>query len=74
MAIAESPRGDSHSRLPKKINFCQIDNFVSAAAQDRFEREQTKARGLFQSDCRRRRSPIQKLGRLVAARKAEAMV
>ena len=38
---------DSPSRLPKKINFFQIDNFVSEAAQDRFECEQTKARGLF---------------------------
>ena len=41
---------DSPSRLPKKINFFQIDNFISAAAQDRFEREQTKARGLRSPD------------------------
>jgi hypothetical protein len=42
----------SANRLTKKINFCQIDNFVTASARDSFKREQTKTGGLFQSDCR----------------------
>jgi hypothetical protein len=48
-------RADSPSCLPKKINFCQVENFVSASARDSFDHEQTKARGLFQSDCRNAR-------------------
>ena len=46
-------RAASPSRLPKKINFCQIDNFVSACAQDSFEYEQSRAGRLRGGDCRR---------------------
>jgi len=43
------------SRPPKRINFCQIDNIVSASAQDSFDHGHAKTGGLFQSDCRRHR-------------------
>jgi hypothetical protein len=34
--------------LVEKINLCQIDQLVTAAAEDSFEHEDAEARGLFQ--------------------------